>query len=106
MPPRIIFLKRDESVPTGGRRPFGGQKETTMRQVTLTVFALLLISAAANAATTERRHARVKNPATVERAAGWAKWQNSNAYIAPAYTVPNNTSELSEGAMTSGIAGH
>jgi hypothetical protein len=48
----------------------------------------------------------VKNPATVERAAGWAKWQNSNAYIAPAYTVPNNTSELSEGAMTSGIAGH
>ncbi len=72
-----------------------------MRQVTLTVLALVLISSTAQAATTERRHPRTNHPTTVERAAAWEKWRNSNAYV-----VPDSTSELSEGAMTSGIAGH
>jgi hypothetical protein len=76
------------------------KKETTMRQVTLTVLAFLLISATAQAATTERRHARTKDHATVERTAGWEQWRNSNAYAAP-----GDTSVQSEGAMTSGIAG-
>jgi hypothetical protein len=76
------------------------KKETTMRQVTLAVLAFLLISATAQAATTERRHARTKDQATVERAAGWEQWRNSNAYAAP-----GDTSVQSEGAMTSGIAG-
>ena len=84
-------------------RYFGEQKETTMRQKTLTVLALLLISAAAQAATaTEHRHMRTK-----ERAAVCEPWRNSNAYAAPGeISVPSAQSVQSEGAMTSGLAGH
>jgi hypothetical protein len=44
----------------------------------------------------EHHHARAK-----ERPAIYEQWRNSNAYA-----VPGDTSAQTEGAMTSGIAGH
>jgi hypothetical protein len=78
-------------------RPFRRTKETIMRQKTFTMLVLLLVSAAAQAAVAaEHRHARTK-----ERPAAHEQWRNSNAYA-----IPADTSAQTEGAMTSGIAGH
>src|SRR5271155_716891 len=100
MSARIMFSKRDEECLPANAGLSANKKETTMRRITLTVLALLLISATAQAEPTERRHARTKDHATVERTTGWEQWRNSNAYAAP-----GDTSVQSEGAMTSGIAG-
>jgi hypothetical protein len=77
-------------------RPFRRTKETIMRQKILTTLVLLLVSAATQAAAAEHRHARAK-----ERPVIHEQWRNSNAYA-----IPADTSAQTEGAMTSGIAGH
>jgi hypothetical protein len=78
-------------------RSFGEQTETIMRQKTLTVLALILVSAIAQAAAaTEHHHARTKDRPAIRE-----QWRNSNAYAAP-----GGASVQTEGAMTSGIAGH
>ena len=79
------------------RAIFRRTTETTMRQTVITALVLLLVSGTAQA-TGAAKHRHVR---TTDRAAAHEQWRNSNAYI-----PPNNASELSESAMTSGIAGH
>jgi hypothetical protein len=68
-----------------------------MQQTILTALALILVAATAQAAmASEHHYARAK-----ERPAIYEQWRNSNAYA-----VPGDTSAQTEGAMTSGIAGH
>ena len=75
-----------------------------MRNIILTILATSLIAASTvqTATAAERHHVKTSNrPAVSEQV------RNSNAYAEPAYiTVQPNRSNLTEGAMTSGIAGH
>jgi hypothetical protein len=78
--------------------------EMTMRRKILTALAVSLIAAltAQAAAASEHHYTRTKS-----RAAATEQFRNSNAYAAPAdIAVQPNWSTYSEGAMTSGLAGH
>ena len=70
----------------------------------ITVLAVPLFAAIATQAATasEHRHTRTK-----ERAAVCEQWRNSNAYAAPGDIAGQSySSNLANGAMASGIAGH
>ena len=78
--------------------------EMTMRKKIQTMLAVPLVAAltAQAAAASEHHHPRAK-----DRAAAWEQLRNSNAYAAPGdIAVQSNLSDYTEGAMTSGIAGH
>jgi hypothetical protein len=68
-----------------------------MRQTAIAAFVLLLVSGTAQA-TGAAKHRHVR---TTDGPASYEQWQNSNAYF-----PPSNTSALTEGEMTSGMAGH
>ena len=75
-----------------------------MRDIIMRALLVLLIaSITAEAATASERHrvrAKGRNFATEQ-------WRNSNAYFARAVSwAPSYESNMAEGAMTSGIAGH
>jgi len=75
-----------------------------MRKKLITMLAVPLIAAltAQAAAATEHRHARMKGRVAISK-----QFRDSNAYAAPAeLAVPFNWPDYSEGAMTSGLAGH
>jgi hypothetical protein len=85
-------------------RLFPRTMEMTMRNLILRALLVLLIaSLTAEAATaSERYRVRVK-----ARTVASEQWRNSNAYSAPAISwAPSYGSNLAEGAMTSGMAGH
>lgn len=74
-----------------------------MRKKILTVLVVPLIAAltAQSAAASEHHYTRTKSRAATEQ------FRNSNAYAAPAdIAMQPNWSTYSEGAMTSGLAGH
>jgi hypothetical protein len=78
--------------------------EMIMRKTILTVLFIPVIAALTAQATaaSEHHHTRTKN-----RAVASEQLRNSNAYAAPGdIAVQSNLSDLDEGAMTSGIAGH
>jgi hypothetical protein len=79
--------------------------EMTMRKEILTVFVVPLITALTvqAAAASERHHTRTK-----DRAVASERLRNSNAYYAaPSDTpLPSYWSNVDEGAMSSGPAGH
>ena len=73
-----------------------------MQQKLLTALVFLLSAATTQvAAAAEHRHVRAK-----DRAALCEQVRNSNAYAGNAYVGPSDVTVQSEGAMTSGIAGH
>lgn len=75
-----------------------------MRKIILTTLLTSLVAASTiqMAAAAERHHARSSNQPVVSE-----QVRNSNAYAEPAYTaVQPHRSSLTEGAMTSGVAGH
>lgn len=67
-----------------------------MRKITFSVFVLLILGAAQAAIPIAHRHEQTKRAS-----AGDERWRNSNAFAVRA-DVPS----VSEGAMTSGLAGH
>jgi hypothetical protein len=73
-----------------------------MRKIILTnlVTVLVAVSTVQMATATERHHGRISNRSVMSE-----QVRNSNAYAEPTY-VPPYASNLAEGAMTSGIAGH
>jgi hypothetical protein len=79
--------------------------EMTMRKKILTLFFVPLIAALTveAAAASGRHHTRTK-----ARAVASERLRNSNAYYAaPSFTpVPSYLSNVDEGAMSSGLAGH
>jgi hypothetical protein len=79
--------------------------EMTMRKKILTAFVVPLITALTvqAAAASERHHGPAK-----ARAVASERLRNSNAYYAaPSHTrVPSYWSNVDEGAMSSGLAGH
>jgi hypothetical protein len=78
--------------------------EMTMRKKILTVLVVPLIAAltAQAAAASEHHHTRTKS-----RAVASEQLRNSNAYAAPGdYPVPSYSSNVYDGALGSGIAGH
>jgi hypothetical protein len=72
--------------------------ETKMRLTIVTVLAVLMTSAIAAEASAATRH---HHTGVQKRALSCDKFRDSNAYAAPSYSP-----DYSEGAMTSGIAGH
>ena len=75
-----------------------------MRKTILTVVSASVIAAltAQAAAASEQHHTRTKG-----RTVASEQWRNSNAYAAPRdIAVPSYWSNLDEGAMSSGMAGH
>jgi hypothetical protein len=75
--------------------------ETKMRLTIVTVLAVSMTSAiAAEASAATRQH----HTGVQKRAVSCDKFRDSNAYAAPA--VRSYSPDYSEGAMTSGIAGH
>jgi hypothetical protein len=79
--------------------------EMTTRTKIITVLVVPLIAAlTAQAAAASEHHTRTKYR---DRAAATERLLNSNAYAAPSdIAVRPDSSSYSEGAMTSGIAGH
>jgi hypothetical protein len=78
--------------------------EMTMQKKFVTALFIPLVGALTmqTAAASEHHHARAKNRAAISE-----QLRNSNAYAAPAdMAVQSDLSNYSEGAMTSGIAGH
>jgi hypothetical protein len=68
-----------------------------MRLKTVFIVVLLSVLPAVQAtAPSKHHHSPAKDHAAVNE-----RWRGSNAYA-----IPDYTSDLSEGAMTSGIAGH
>lgn len=75
-----------------------------MQNKLLTILFIPLVAALTlqAAAASEHHHTRAKNRAVISE-----RLRNSNAYAAPAdMAVQSYTADYSEGAMTSGIAGH
>jgi hypothetical protein len=73
-----------------------------MRTKILTVFVVVAALTAQAAAASGHHHARAKS-----RAVASERLRNSNAYAVPGdIAVQPDWSNYSEGAMTSGIAGH
>jgi hypothetical protein len=78
--------------------------EITMRKAILTVVSASVIATltAQAAAASEHHHTRTKGGTVASE-----QWRNSNAYAAPRdISVPSYWSNLDEGAMSSGMAGH
>jgi hypothetical protein len=78
--------------------------EITMRKTILAVVSASVIATltAQAAAASEHHHARTKGHTVASE-----QWRNSNAYAAPReIAVPSFWSNLDEGAMSSGMAGH
>jgi hypothetical protein len=78
--------------------------EITMRKTILTVVSASVIATltAQAAAASEHHHVRTKGGTVASE-----QWRNSNAYAAPRdIAVPSYWSNLDEGAMSSGMAGH
>ena len=80
---------------------FANRMETKMRLTVVTVLAVSMTAAIAAEASAASRHHHTR---VQERAAPYDKLRDSNAYAAPA--VRSYSPDYSEGAMTSGIAGH
>ena len=66
-----------------------------MREIAFTVLVLMISNAAQATAPAGRRHVQVRMHGAVHE-----QWRDSSAFVAP------TPSAQSEGAMTSGIAGH
>ena len=78
--------------------------EMTMRKTILTVLAisLMVTMTVPSAGASERHHARMKGCAAASE-----RYRDANAYAAPWYRSERPyLSNLDEGAMTSGPAGH
>jgi hypothetical protein len=79
------------------------EMEITMRKAILTVVSASVIATLTvqAAAASEHHYTRTKG-----RTVASEQWRNSNAYAAPRdIAVPSYSSSLSEGAMSSGMAG-
>jgi hypothetical protein len=108
MPARQFTLRLQlQTVNTNAaiREFFATKMELTMRKKIITLFVVPLIAAlAAQAATaSERHHAPTKARVTASE-----QLRNSNAYFAAPgdYPVPSYWSNIDDGAMASGLAGH